>query len=85
MLAACRDGGVTTGMPALWDVILGEAEGLTWDEAIEQGQRFEPGRYAIPAQQADAVRQALQEHGADLHNAPYAVAMAWLDIGPATY
>lgn len=85
VLASCRDGGVTTGMPALWDVILGEAEGVTWDEATEQGQRYEPGRYAIPAQQADAVRKALQQHSAGVRNAAYAVAMAWLDIGPATY
>ena len=85
VLAASRKGGVSAGIPALWDVILLEAEGMTWNEAIEQGQRFEPGRYAIPAEQAEAVRRALERHGADFVKVEAAVALAWLDVGPATF
>lgn len=85
VLEASGEGGVDSGIPALWDVILREAEGMTWDEAIEQGQRFEPGRYAIPAQQAEAVRHALAQHGADFIKVDTAVAMVWLDVGPASY
>ena len=85
VLAASRQGGVNAGMPALWDVILGEAEGVTWNEAIEQGQQFEPGHYAIPVHQADTVRQALEHSGAGLLKVSDTIALAWLDLGPATY
>lgn len=85
VLAASREGGVASGIRALWDVILREAEGMTWKEAVAQGQQFEPGRYAIPTEQPVAVRQALEQHGADFVKVETAVAMAWLDVGPATY
>lgn len=68
---------------ALWNIILGEAEGTTWERATENRQRFDVSRYAIPRDQ-EAQLQAWLCHRQPKHRR-LQVMMAFLDIGPATY
>lgn len=76
--------GVLAALQALWDLILEDAEGISWAQAVASGRVFDPGDYAIPRAQAGEIQRAMRRHGAALSRRPD-VGMVWLDRGPALY
>ncbi|WP_435771382.1 hypothetical protein [Nocardioides sp. SYSU DS0651] len=78
--AAAERGGTDAAFDATWDVILGEAEGMTTAEASERGLRLDPSAYAIPEGQARVVQGIWHRHRG--HTGP---SFLWLQMGPATY
>lgn len=68
---------------ALWDIILDEAEGTDWNAATAGGKRFDVSLYAIPRDQESQLKTWMC-HRQPRHRR-YQIAMAFLDIGPATY
>lgn len=79
-----RSDGAAAGFRALWDVILLEAEGVTWDDAVAQGLKFYPGDFAIPLAQANEL-QTLMTKYRGRNDKPMNVSMTWLNNGPASY
>ena len=77
-------GGLAATFRAIWDVLLGEAEGVTYAEASERGLKFNVAEYAIPESQRGVLLDLLHEvRGPAVKES--SVAMLWLDRGPATY
>lgn len=60
---------------ALWDVILREAEGMSWKDACDRDQKYHVSEYAIPAHQATRIQAALGPKST----------MLWFNVGPASF
>ena len=76
---------VEAAFRTLWDLLLTEAEGVSFADAVERGLRFHPDDYAIPAAQAASLIDLLNQVAGALRGSERSVAMAWLELGPATY
>lgn len=81
---AMRQEGGAAGFKALWSVILTEAEGVTWEEAVARGLRFRPADYAIPSAQADQLLTLMTTHRGP-SDKPINASMTWLNEGPASF
>jgi hypothetical protein len=79
-----RSNGGAAGFRALWDVILSEAEGVTWDDAVERRLKFRPGDYAVPLAQANELLALMTKHRGR-NDKPISVSMTWLSDGPTSY
>lgn len=85
LIALARQGrkGPAAALDALWELILHEAEGLSLAEAAERG--FYVSDYAIPADQAVMIRDAMVQRR---RLPPRVVAGFWAmwgNLGPADY
>lgn len=80
---AARRDGPADGLHELWTLILRDAEGVTWDEAVDRGLKFTPSDYAIPYEQARDVLETLKEN--QPRSLRVGVSVEWLNIGPASY
>lgn len=86
--AAVRSGGPAEQGPAaglmkMWDIILGEAEGLTYAVAVASGQGLHPRDYAIPREQAEQLVAMLK--GTRSSRVQRSVGLTWRLDGPASY
>jgi len=72
-----------SGFAALWDAILGSAEGVTYLEASTGNRRFNPSDDAIPSDQSETVLRLLK--GRLDRRSRTAVGMLWFNMGPASY
>lgn len=72
---------------ALWDILLGEAEGLTFADArahtAATGERFDIRSYAVPYEQSATIFEIL--HGDLTGRSSKWVGVLWVDLGPAGY
>jgi hypothetical protein len=82
--------GGAAGFITMWDVILTEAEGVTYAEAVEQDTKFDVFAYAIPYEQSEQLTAAMRRarkrrHGASPARWRQQVTWTWFQIGPATF
>lgn len=59
VLDTLRASGPPAAFIKMWDIILLEAEGMTWEEAITRDLEFHVRDYAIPTAQQDRLRAAM--------------------------
>jgi len=79
-----KSGGLNGAFRATWDILLGDAEGMTMDEATERGLRFHPAEYANPQSQSEVLLEIWLRHRGP-HRKASAVGMLWMDMGPGSY
>lgn len=82
------DGGAAfNAFTKLWDILLGEAEGLSFAEAeahtAETGERFDIRSYAVPHAQSETIFAIL--HGDLTGHDSKRLGILWVDLGPASY
>lgn len=75
--------GPAKAMVALWDIILGEAEGCTYAVATATDRGYHPNDYAIPRRQANELVKLMQ--GTRRAQVRHGVTLAWRNTGPASY
>ena len=80
-----RDGGLDGAFRATWDILLGEAEGMTTAQASVRGFRFHPAEYAIPESQAEVLLGLWRRYRGPRYPRDSAVRMLWMSMGPGTY
>ena len=80
-----KDGGLDGAFRATWDILLGEAEGLTMDEAAWRGLKFHPAEYAIPHSQSETVLSIWRRHRGPRYPNESSVGLLWMDMGPGSY
>ena len=80
-----RSGGLDGAFRATWDILLGDAEGLTMQEASDRGLRFHPAEYAIPESQSDRLLGIWRKHRGPRYPRESAAGMLWMSMGPGSY
>ena len=80
-----KDGGLDGAFRATWDILLGEAEGMTMAEATERGLTFFPAEYAIPHSQSEIVLGIWRRYRGPRYHKESVVGMLWMDMGPGSY
>lgn len=80
-----KDGGLDGAFRATWDILLGEAEGVTMDEASARGLKFHPAEYAIPQSQSEILLRLWRRHRGPRYRKESSVGMLWLNMGPGSY
>jgi hypothetical protein len=80
-----KSGGLDGAFRATWDILLGEAEGMTMAQASEQGVRFHPAEYAIPDSQCEVLLDIWVRHRGPRYPKQSAVGMLWMNMGPGSY
>lgn len=80
-----KDGGLDGMFRATWDILLGEAEGLTMEEARRRGLRFHPAEYAIPQSQSVSLLRIWRRHRGPHYPSESAAGMLWIHMGPGSY
>jgi hypothetical protein len=80
-----KSGGLDGAFRATWDILLGDAEGMTMDDAYDSGLRFHPAEYAIPQSQSEQLLAIWREHRGPRYPKESAAEMLWLNMGPASY
>ena len=80
-----KDGGLDGAFRATWDILLGEAEGLTMDEAIERGLKFHPAEYAIPESQSETLLGIWLRHRGPRYPQGVCCRVLVAKHGPGTY
>ena len=70
---------------ATWDILLGDAEGMTMAEAAARGFRFHPAEYAIPESQSEVLLGIWRLHRGRAHPKESEVGMLWMNMGPGSY
>lgn len=77
------EGGPAAGIRAMWDIILRDAEGVSWGEQSVPERRYDVRDYAIPARQEQAILARL--YRGQSRGVRNSIGFAWLDVGPAVF
>lgn len=82
--------GGAAGFRAMWDVLLTEADGVSYEQAVLAGVRVEPAAYAIPLAQAELLTGWMQKArrgrgGASASRWHQQVTWTWFQLGPASF
>lgn len=83
-----KKSGSKAGFDALWDIILLDAEGVTFTEAADEGRKFSVRDYAIPDHQDKQIQQMLSVPRSRSNRKRWSrrdTAMGFLFYGPAVY
>ena len=79
-----RNGGLDAAFRATWDILLGEAEGMTMAQAVDRGLKFHPLEYALPEHQAQQVLSIWVRHRGPRYRIASAASLLWMSMGPAS-
>lgn len=87
LVRLARDGrkGPGRAMEALWDLILREAEGISYAEAKDTGLVFAVQNCAIPSDQSQALYAAFVKGRRLARREVAGIGMLWLNLSPADY
>ena len=77
--------GPLLALDELWDLILRDAEGMTLSEAAETPGQFSVSDYAIAADQALILHQAMTRGRRLTRREIIGIRMTWLNQSPAVY
>jgi hypothetical protein len=80
-----KTGGLDGAFRATWDILLGEAEGMTLAEAHESGLKFFPAEYALPDSQAERLLGIWLRHRGPHYRQESDVGFRWMNMGPGSY
>jgi hypothetical protein len=87
LVRLARDGRTGPGraMVALWDLILRDAEGISYEDAAATGCVFAVQNYAIAADQSAALHDAVMKRRRLNRRELTGFGMLWLNLSPAEY